>query len=531
MDLARRLRDASPAEVRASYDSLKTYNCNDPPGLSRAGLKALDRFFLHWRLRSKTKKHISFVDAMADPTIVKHLNELVRRYKKLSPRQDFNETQDLLRMQYQVFQLYYGTINQFRPALAKWLICRYSPKIAILDPTAGWGGRCMAAMSLGIPYIGIDANTHLEKSYNQMIAALEPTAKVKMIFSPAEKVDFSKFAYDMILTSPPYFMLEKYEKMPEYKSKSDFLERFFKPTITAIWSNLLPGGRMVINIPEEMYNTIAADLPSLQERLTFDIPERHPKQAALARGVLDLSKNASRLEKNKEYIYVWMKPALIRKTRRRQTGGRNKTIKRTVYCRDSFPWLKAHPGSQAAIVTSIPEMDEIKNKSKNNLVFYENFFRTAAAACLTATAPSGYTIFLQTDRKYDGWIDKTYWLIDEAKKQGRRLIWHKIALRTTPGKIDLYRPGYSHMLCFSATAPVGKPLPDVVDRGSVTYPNAFGRSAVELAIQYLVDAGVKSVVDPFSGSGTTLAVANAAGLSAVGFDIDKKMCAVSKIQI
>jgi hypothetical protein len=74
---------------------------------------------------------------------------------------------------------------------------------------------------------------------------------------------------------------------------------------------------------------------------------------------------------------------------------------------------------------------------------------------------------------------------------------------------------------------VGPLLPDVVERGSVSYKHAFGLEAVRLVIGYLKAQGVKHVVDPFVGSGTTVAVANEAGLKATGLDIDKKQCAAA----
>jgi hypothetical protein len=216
-----------------------------------------------------------------------------------------------------------------------------------------------------------------------------------------------------------------------------------------------------------------------------------------------------------------------RGTRRVQRGGRvQKTQKagagkgkRVVYCQDAIPWLEKQKGL-GAIVTSIPEMDEMGMTLKD----YLPFFRGAARRCLEAVKETGYCIFLQTDRKYKGWIDKSYLITDEAEALGMRLLWHKIALRVEVGKADLYRPGYSHMLCYSKKGKIGIPIADVVERGEVTYPNAFGINAVRHVVGYLKKQGVKSVVDPFVGSGTVVAVANAMGMDAVGVDIDKKQC-------
>ena len=44
------------------------------------------------------------------------------------------------------------------------------------------------------------------------------------------------------------------------------------------------------------------------------------------------------------------------------------------------------------------------------------------------------------------------------------------------------------------------------------------------AILWLEKQGVKSVTNPFVGSGTVVAIANAFGMKAVGVDIDKAQC-------
>lgn len=204
------------------------------------------------------------------------------------------------------------------------------------------------------------------------------------------------------------------------------------------------------------------------------------------------------------------------KTRKTRT---KKISERVIFCQDAIPWLEKQ-SKLDSIVTSIPEMDELDMSFAD----YIPFFRNAAALCLKAVKDKGYCIFLQTDRKYKGWVDKSYLISDEANKLGMRMIWHKIALRTDVGKADLYRPTYSHMLCYSKDGPIGIPVADVVHRGEVTYPNAFGLDAVKLVIEFLKKHKIKKVVDPFVGSGTVVAVANAMGLKAVGVDIDKQQC-------
>lgn len=295
MDIAKELRDITRKDAIDSYEELKQYQPLEPD-FSRIGLKTLDFFFLHHRIKAKTKG-ISFYEAIKDTEERRHLNELVTRYKKKAIK-DYDAT-GLLKAQYQVFQLYWGSINQFRPTVAKWVYTTLKAKTGILDFSAGWGGRCLAAMSMGIPYIGVDANTKLEASYRNMTALDD--SKVKMIFKPSEQVDFSKYDYDLVFTSPPYFMIERYERMPAYKSKQEFLENFFFPVTLSAWKHLKRGGNMALNIPEEMYDAVKPLLPKVKHHLLLPLSNRHPTNA---KKLQTLGKEDK--ERN-EIIYVWHK--------------------------------------------------------------------------------------------------------------------------------------------------------------------------------------------------------------------------------
>ena len=296
MNISKKLRDISKQEAIDSYNELQ--NTLVSPDFTRIGLKTLDYFFFHHRIKAKTK-HISFYEAIKDKEHIKHLNELVLRYKKKKVK-EYDEI-GLLKAQYQVFQLYYGTVNQFRPMIAKWVYSILKPKVGILDFSSGWGGRCLSAMSIGIPYIGIDANKNLEKTYDKMVKTLDPDANVTMIFKPSEEVDFSKFKYDLIFTSPPYFMIEEYEKMPTYKTKQGFLDKFFIPVTLHSWNNLLPGGNMALNIPEEMYDAIKDLLPKIKRTFELPLSNRHPANTVKGQ------KLGKENKERHELIYVWHK--------------------------------------------------------------------------------------------------------------------------------------------------------------------------------------------------------------------------------
>ena len=313
--LAAQLRDISLADARKAYEELKTVPCTNP-GLSRIGLKALDYLFLKHRIKAKTRSHISFSNAMKNADIRAKLNELAVRYKKTASMAFLSEAEKA-KLRYSTFQLYYGTINQFKPTVARWVYCTLKPKVGILDFSAGWGGRCLGAMSMGIPYVGIDANKGLEKTYREMVRTYEPDADVTLLFQPSETVEFGKYKYDLVFTSPPYFMIEEYEKMPEYGSKDAFLQKFFRPVVKNAWTHLAPGGHMALNMPHEMYMAIRDLLPPVKRRLVLPLSNRHPTNATRGRKI------GTEKERH-ELIYVWQKGTRGKEGKTKRVGKEGK---------------------------------------------------------------------------------------------------------------------------------------------------------------------------------------------------------------
>jgi hypothetical protein len=313
MEIAKAIRKITKKEALESYQELVDFPCEKQIPTSRQGLKALDYLFFRFRLAAKTKRHISFLNALKDKktfTYIRNKTRKIKKYTLLTKKTPDEELRD----QYSTFQLYYGTINQFRPIVAKWLYCQLEPKIGILDISAGWGGRCIAAMALGIPYIGIDANKKLESPYKKMIKNYPHKSSVTMVFKPSETVDFSKYSYDLVFTSPPYFMLEEYEGMPAYKQKQGFLDDFFVPVLQNSWEHLATNGHFALNMPNEMYDNVKKCFPPIHKKIKMPLSDRHAVEAAQGK---DIKGKTDRFE----YIYVWKKtPGVAFDTERKGCG-------------------------------------------------------------------------------------------------------------------------------------------------------------------------------------------------------------------
>lgn len=200
-------------------------------------------------------------------------------------------------------------------------------------------------------------------------------------------------------------------------------------------------------------------------------------------------------------------------------------MSRTVHVGDGVAWLRANPlPSDHALVTSMPDESELPALGFDAWEAW--FVETAALAC-RQTADDAVTIFYQTDIKHRGlWVDKARLVARGAEAAGSHLIWHKIVCRVPPGTPTFGRPGYAHLLCFSRDlrlTPAQSSADVLPALGQMPWPRAMGTAACEAVCTFLLaHTQCRTVVDPFCGHGTMLAVANARGLAAVGVELSSK---------
>lgn len=197
---------------------------------------------------------------------------------------------------------------------------------------------------------------------------------------------------------------------------------------------------------------------------------------------------------------------------------------RAVYCEDALQWLsRSAPLHDSSVVTSLPDVSAFPRLSLGQ---WKSWFMDAAARAMLATSDTGVCIFYQTDVKRNGtWVDKAYLCQRAAEDAGVALLWHKVVCRKPAGDPVFGRPGYTHLLCFSKhVRDRPAPYPDVLSStGLMTWSQAMGVKACELACRYVLShTHTRTIVDPFCGVGTVLAVANSFGLNAVGVEIAGK---------
>lgn len=287
--LAAELRTISKDDAENDYNNLRNIDCKDINQKSLVGNKAMDYFFFANRLRTKATRNISFPEWLKT-------DEYKKPYYMKLIKSKIKEGRTTIKAKYGAFQLYSGSISAFKPIIAKKLFCDFNPK-TILDFSAGFGGRCLGAMSLDINYIGFDTNTTLKIPYKKMIDLYPTKSNVKIIYKDSSKVDFSKYNYDMVFTSPPYFKktkpTEKYEGMPDYKDREDFNARFLFPVIQNTFKHLKSGGIYALNVPIDMYEDIKTVLGVSSKKIPLLLSSRGKEKKIGG--------------EYKEFIYIWNK--------------------------------------------------------------------------------------------------------------------------------------------------------------------------------------------------------------------------------
>ena len=200
---------------------------------------------------------------------------------------------------------------------------------------------------------------------------------------------------------------------------------------------------------------------------------------------------------------------------------------RTIHHGDALAWLRAAGMlAGASVVTSLPDASELPALGFDG---WRRWFDEAAVLTMQSVPDEGVAIFFQSDVNRAGlWVDKGAMVSRAAERAGMALLFHKIVCRKPPGTLTHGRASYSHLLGFArALRPALRhATPDVLpDGGFQPHPKSMGVLACVDACRFVASqTTTRTIVDPFCGFGTVLAVANALGLDAVGVDLSARMC-------
>lgn len=157
--------------------------------------------------------------------------------------------------------------SQFIPSHVGWFINYFQKRFnfsikSYLDLCAGWGDRLVgafAAHTLGLDrYVATDPNLQLHQAYEQIVNNYKPEEfKVYLYQKPMEECSESELSpngkkNEMMMTSPPYFDLEKYpgdqQSFRRYKDYTNWKECFLYKIIDQSVRALVVNGFIVIDM-------------------------------------------------------------------------------------------------------------------------------------------------------------------------------------------------------------------------------------------------------------------------------------------
>jgi len=165
---------------------------------------------------------------------------------------------------------YSGTqsVSNFSPVAAGALYYKFLPKQGgiVFDPSCGWGGRLLGAIACGKvhKYIGCDPGIQTFRGLERMRDELLPIAQsmsrnleVEMYRLGSQTKEMREKlkpnSTDLVFSSPPYFVQEKYSDDPRqswkmYLDQESWLNGFMGATLDNCAYCLKPGGVLAINI-------------------------------------------------------------------------------------------------------------------------------------------------------------------------------------------------------------------------------------------------------------------------------------------
>lgn len=233
-------------------------------GGGNVGLSVCQSSFPH-RFEATNGQHPPLTRAWFDPDWVRRAVEFqVRVGDPLYPMNVFRALRAMVM-----------TPSNFRPAIAKRLVEDFSPVGGlVLDPCAGYGGRAVGTLAAGRRYIGVDPHPKAEGSFQKLRNLLN--VDLTFFNQPIEDVDFGGIQADLVLTSPPYFSVERYsndstQSWVRYPTWDLWLSRFLSVLLAKSFNSLVPGGRMLLNVADIQVG--GKSLPLVKE--SIQIAERY----------------------------------------------------------------------------------------------------------------------------------------------------------------------------------------------------------------------------------------------------------------
>lgn len=245
-------RQYTKEQLLDEYKRLKRIinkNSSQPYPFSITGYKCSNYFFQYERMKNKGRKGrkstIEFWNINKDK-FIKYCQE---NNRELFGELNFNN----------------HAPAQFPPVIAG-KVYKYFNAKKVLDPYAGWGDRCIAALAMNIDYTGIDSNINLKSAYDNMISFYPSTSRIDMHYMYSENYTYDD-NYDLVLSSPPFWednrLLEIYPH-----TKTDY-KLFLTESLIPIINRYKKKATVCMYISATMYNDIVEYVGECSDKIIF----------------------------------------------------------------------------------------------------------------------------------------------------------------------------------------------------------------------------------------------------------------------
>ena len=131
----------------------------------------------------------------------------------------------------------------------------------VLDPCHGWGGRLVGALLADVQsYTGVDPSDEASAGVHKIADAYHeysPETKVTLLKMPFEDTELEAGAYDIAITSPPYFDVELYhgeqQSHVRYPKYDLWRDGFYRQLIAKVYDYLRDGGTFILQVGSQKY--------------------------------------------------------------------------------------------------------------------------------------------------------------------------------------------------------------------------------------------------------------------------------------
>jgi SAM-dependent methyltransferase len=172
-------------------------------------------------------------------------------------------------------------VTNFKPSIARYFYQQYAPNGRILDYCCGFGARMLAAMSLGMEYVGFEPNlktlANLQKFGKFLKGTLGGTYSV--YGRGSEEMDLENY-FDFAFSSPPFFDFEIYSEDPGQSIKKfpvyeDWLTGFWRKTIENCKRALRDGGHFGFCVSMNQHEHIILATQEFCKELGLSLVKKH----------------------------------------------------------------------------------------------------------------------------------------------------------------------------------------------------------------------------------------------------------------